>query len=55
MTTLKELSIAEIAIIEARILRGDKHSDITSDFRLNQGRISIFVRENLIAISNPPT
>jgi hypothetical protein len=40
MTTLKELSIAEIAIIKARILRGDKHSDIASDFRLNQGRIS---------------
>ena len=40
MSTLKELSIAEIAIIKARIIRGDKHSDIASDYRLNQGRIS---------------
>jgi hypothetical protein len=40
MTTLRELSIAEIAIIKARILRGDKYADIASDFRLNHGRIA---------------
>jgi hypothetical protein len=40
MTTLRELSIAEIAVIKARILRGDKYADIASDFRLNQGRIA---------------
>lgn len=40
MATLRELSIAEIAIIKARILRGDKYADIASDFRLNQGRIA---------------
>src|SRR5258705_151979 len=38
MATLRELSIAEIAVIKARILRGDKYADIASDFRLNQGR-----------------
>ena len=38
--TLKELSEAEIAIIIARIIRGDKYSDITSDCLVNQGRIS---------------
>jgi hypothetical protein len=40
MATLRELSIAEIAVIKARILRGDKYADIASDFRLNQGRIA---------------
>jgi hypothetical protein len=40
MATLKELSEAEIAIIKARIIRGDKYSDIASDYRVNQGRIS---------------
>ena len=40
MATLGQLSLAEIAIIKARILRGDKYVDIASDFRLNQGRIA---------------
>ena len=40
MATLRELSIAEIAIIKARILRGDEYAEIASDFRLNQGRIA---------------
>src|ERR1700744_6243409 len=37
---MKHLSKAEIAIIKARILRGDKYSEIASDYRINQGRIS---------------
>jgi hypothetical protein len=40
MATLRQLSFAEIAIIKARLLRGDKYADIASDFRLNQGRIA---------------
>ena len=37
---MKHLSIAEIAVIKARILRGDKYHDIASDYRINQGRIA---------------
>ena len=37
---MKHLSKAEIAIIKARILRGDKYVDIASDYRINQGRIA---------------
>jgi hypothetical protein len=37
---MKHLSRAEIAIIKARILRGDRYSDIASDYRINQGRIA---------------
>ena len=37
---MKHLSKAEIAIIKARILRGDKYSDIAADYRLNIGRLS---------------
>ncbi len=37
---MKHLSKAEIAIIKARILRGDKYSEIGSDYRLNIGRLS---------------
>ena len=40
MATLKDLSRAEIAVIKARILRGDKYEDIASSYRLNQGRIA---------------
>jgi hypothetical protein len=40
MATPKDLSSAEIAIIKARILRGDKYQDIAADFRLNLGRIA---------------
>lgn len=40
MTTLKELSCAEIAVIKARILRGDQYQEIASDYRINQGRIA---------------
>jgi hypothetical protein len=37
---MKHLSKAEIAIIKARIIRGDKYAEIASDFRINQGRIA---------------
>jgi hypothetical protein len=40
MATLKELTEVEIAVIKARIKRGDKYSEIASDYRLNQGRIA---------------
>jgi len=37
---MKHLSKAEIAIVKARILRGDRYADIASDYRLNQGRLA---------------
>jgi hypothetical protein len=37
---MKHLSKAEIAIVKARILRGDLYSEIASDYRLNQGRLT---------------
>ena len=37
---MKHLSNVEIAVIKARILRGDKYSEIASDYRINQGRLS---------------
>ncbi len=40
MATMKDLSVEDIAIIKGRISRGDKYSDIASDYRLNQGRIA---------------
>jgi hypothetical protein len=30
----------DIAIIKARILRGDLYHDIAADYRINQGRLS---------------
>lgn len=37
---MKHLSNVEIAVIKARILRGDKYSDIAADYRVNIGRLS---------------
>ncbi len=37
---MKHLSKAEIAVIKARILRGDKYAEIAADYRVNQGRIA---------------
>jgi len=37
---MKHLSKAEIAVIKARILRGDRYAEIASDYRINQGRIA---------------
>lgn len=40
MATIRDLSEADIAIIKGRINRGDKYSEIASDYRINQGRIA---------------
>ena len=40
MATISDLTEYEISVIKARILRGDKYSEIASDYRLNQGRIA---------------
>jgi hypothetical protein len=40
MTTLRELTPTEVSVIKARIIRGDKYSEIAADYRLNQGRIA---------------
>jgi hypothetical protein len=40
MTTLRDLTAEDVSIIKARIIRGDKYSEIASDYRLNQGRIA---------------
>jgi hypothetical protein len=37
---MKHLSKAEIAIIKARLSRGDKYAEIASDYRINQGRLA---------------
>jgi hypothetical protein len=37
---MKHLSKAEIAVIKARIARGDRYVAIASDYRINQGRIA---------------
>jgi len=37
---MKHLSKAEISVIKARILRGDKYAEIAADYRINQGRIA---------------
>jgi len=37
---MRHLSRVEISVIKARIIRGDKYSEIAADFRLNQGRLS---------------
>ena len=40
MATLRELTPKDISVIKARIIRGDKYSEIAADYRLNQGRIA---------------
>jgi hypothetical protein len=37
---MKHLSLAEIAVIKGRILRGDRYAEIAADYRINQGRIA---------------
>ena len=37
---MKHLSLVEISVIKARVHRGDKYSEIASDYRINQGRLS---------------
>jgi len=40
MAMPSELTVQEIALIKARIKRGDKYEEIAADYRLNQGRIA---------------
>ena len=40
MTTIRDLSDEDIAIIKARIDRGERYAEIASDYRINQGRIA---------------
>ena len=40
MATLNDLSAEQIATIKARIINGEKYSEIASDYRINQGRIA---------------
>jgi hypothetical protein len=37
---MKHLTEPDIALIKARILRGDLYHEIASDYRINQGRLS---------------
>ncbi len=37
---MRHLSNVEISVIKARIVRGDKYSEIAADYRINQGRIA---------------
>lgn len=37
---MKHLNDHEIAVIKARILRGDLYHEIAADYRINQGRLS---------------
>jgi len=37
---MKNLSKVEISVIKARIVRGDKYSEIAADYRINQGRLA---------------
>jgi hypothetical protein len=40
MATMHDLTDEDVANIKARIDRGDKYSEIASDYRINQGRIA---------------
>lgn len=40
MAGIRDLTDQDISVIKGRALRGDKYSDIASDYRLNQGRIA---------------
>jgi hypothetical protein len=37
---MKHLSAIEIAVIKARIIRGDRYYEIAADYRINIGRLS---------------
>jgi hypothetical protein len=50
---MKHLSKIEIAVIKARIIRGDKYAEIAADYRLNQGRIADLKYGRLHADVNP--
>jgi hypothetical protein len=50
---MKHLSKVEIAVIKARILRGDKYVEIASDYRINQGRIADLKFERIYSDVEP--
>jgi hypothetical protein len=52
---MKHLSIEEIAIIKARILRGDKYHEIAADYRINLGRLSDLKYQRIYADIAPAT
>ena len=52
---MKHLSLAEIAVVKARILRGDKYHEIASDYRINQGRLSDLKYERIFPDLVPAT
>jgi hypothetical protein len=51
---MKHLSLAEIAVIKARILRGDRYAEIAADYRINQGRIADLKFGRIFGTLNPP-
>ena len=50
---MKHLSEPEIAVIKARILRGDKYHEIAADYRINQGRLSDLKHGRIFADIQP--
>lgn len=44
---MKHLSKIEIAVIKARILRGDRHYEIAADYRIPQSRLTDLKRGRL--------
>jgi hypothetical protein len=58
MATIKDLSENDIAKIKARINRGEKYSEIASDYRINQGRIADLkfgrIRPDVSPADSPP-
>ena len=52
---MKHLSLVEIAVIKARILRGDRYHEIASDYRINQGRLSDLKYNRIHAGIHPAT
>jgi hypothetical protein len=50
---MKHLSPIEIAVIKARILRGDRYHDIGADYRVNIGRLSDLKHGRIFADISP--
>lgn len=55
MASVNGLSIADIAIIKARIKRGDYQHNIAADYSLNQGRICEIKRGHRFGYVLPAT
>lgn len=50
---MKHLSEIEIAVIKARVFRGDKYSEIAADYRINIGRLSDIKHNRIYADLKP--